>query len=229
MIEEICRSYGDSDIKCKRRSIIIGNLTEHLIENGLRGFTFKKAYEVLEMEKKSLYKYYPNVSMMIIDCVMLTQESSMQELSHFIQTLTIPEPVKNGHGTGLQNFKKALYWLVDAGVSAETKNLTQLQYDFEIYIADLEDERSVDHYKYLKSLIRQNQGFEQFLETALANGEIHIHEKDIPRYANICYQSVIAYTYRYTKKKHDNQYYTADHLYTHVDMLMESLKAIQHT
>lgn len=222
MIEIICDGYDESEFKRNRRKYIIKELVDCLVETGITNFTFTKAYEYLHMEKKSLYRYYPNVNMIIIECALVLQDRWAVEIDLYIKD-KLAEAARS-NASALQCLKDVLISLTAASIENAKTKVFRFINDFENYINDLQDELAIAHYEKLKGKLREAHQLSKLLEYAIEKGETSISADEAFKYSNICYQSVVAYSSRYLKKKHDNSYYIPENLYEHIEMLIFYLK-----
>ncbi len=222
MLDWICEGYEESSVKKNRRKDILQKLTSYLVEVGIKNFTFTKAYVYLGMEKKSLYRYYPNVHIIIVECAMILQNDFAENVQQITESMM--EKARREERPALDCFKDVLSSIMAYSLDEKKASLFRMINAFESYLVSLEDQQAVERYQELKSRLRARYNVNTLLEMAVERGEIRLTKEEALQYSQVCYQSVIAYAYRYSIKKYDSSFYREEHLFQHLEMLIGYIK-----
>lgn len=186
MFEAIALRYNESKTRTKTRTKILAVAYGQFIKESINNVTMMRLSEVIEIDRKTLYRYYENKEELVVDVVL----AIMENFKHLIGLTEFGEV--NGI-TKLSIFLKMLY---KKGILAHKEIFLFLtQFDMHLY-EQADDSKAVKRYNESIESLGFNQVIEGILREGIADGSI-VCEKAIDTEAKILVESIVAVAMRF--------------------------------
>ncbi len=186
MFETIALRYNESKTKTKTRTKILEVAYDQFIKDSINNVTMMRLSEVIDIDRKTLYRYYENKEELVVDVVL----AIMENFKHLIDSVEFG----NVNGIGkLSIFLKTLY---KKGILAYKEIFLFLtQFDMHLY-EQTEDSKSLKKYNDSIENLGFNEVIEDILREGIEDGSI-VCEKDIDVEAKILVESIVAVAMRF--------------------------------
>ncbi len=216
MVEILSNYYNDSRTKGNRRRLILESLSTYLVEKGILNTTFTDICTFLQIERKSLYRYYSSKEDIIVDIAFIV----IHDINY--KYLKVAKKIfENGnHLTDLELIKQTLVAIAE--VMLEESNQFVFLNEFDMFYHNL-DHQSPEFIRYQK-IIANFKSKHHFIapavERAYKNKTLQDNNCDIKQHIDVLEQSLHAYMSRILIKHQESTRYKVELIYPFINSIV---------
>ncbi len=209
--------YDESRVKTERREKIVSDVIPHLVANGISSLTIKDIANEIQIERRTLYDYYPTKEDLVVDVAYICMNELSEQYMKIAETLNLAN----------NNLEaKARLRIIMKGIAKvineKYDDLFNFITGFDVYYNHL-DRDSNAYYRYaqvIKGFKTKNHYLKSILEEIASEYNISFETEEL---IDIVEQSFHSYLSRILVKQENSNRYDIERIEYFIDIIVEGV------
>lgn len=217
MKEYLYDYYDESRVKNERRRKILEEISPNLIKIGINNLTIKEIANEINIERRTLYDYYPTKEDLVVDCAYVCMNELSQQYMKIAETLNLANKNLDSK-TRLRIIMKGIAKIINEKYDSLFNFIT----GFDVYYNHL-DKDSNAYYRYdrvIKGFKTRNHYLKEILEEVVEDYHVSF---EINELVEIAEQSFHSYLARILVKQDNSKRYNIERIDHFIDIIVEGI------
>lgn len=209
--------YDESRVKSERRKKILNEITPHIITTGINSLTIKDISGNINIERRTLYDYYPTKEDLVVDCAYVCINELSEQYMKIAETLNLA----NGNLDSKKRLRIIMKGIAKV-INEKYDDLFNFITGFDVYYHHL-DKDSNAYYRYeqlIKGFKTRNHYLKEILNDVVKEYNV---EFDVNELVEIVEQSFHSYLSRILVKQDSSNRYDIDRIDHFIDIIVEGV------
>ncbi len=209
--------YDESRVKSERRKKILNEITPHIINTGITSLTIKDISDNINIERRTLYDYYPTKEDLVVDCAYVCINELSEQYMKIAETLNLA----NGNLDSKKRLRIIMKGIAKV-INEKYDDLFNFITGFDVYYHHL-DKDSNAYYRYeqlIQGFKTRNHYLKEILNDVVTEYNVTF---DVSELVEIVEQSFHSYLSRILVKQDSSKRYDIDRIDHFIDIIVEGV------